>query len=46
VVGGDLRAGDDAADVRWCNDEDVALLPLTPGLLDAVRSMESSAAPE
>jgi 8-oxo-dGTP diphosphatase len=46
VVGGDLRAGDDAADVRWCDDEDVALLPLTPGLLDAVRSMESSAAPE
>jgi 8-oxo-dGTP diphosphatase len=39
VVGGELRAGDDAADVRWCSWDDAALLPLTPGLLDALRRM-------
>jgi ADP-ribose pyrophosphatase YjhB (NUDIX family) len=46
VVGGALRAGDDATDVRWCDEDQAALLPLTPGLLDAIRSMESSAAAE
>jgi ADP-ribose pyrophosphatase YjhB (NUDIX family) len=43
VVGGSLRAGDDASDVRWCSDDEAALLPLTPGLLDAVRRMEAAA---
>lgn len=37
VVGGELRAGDDAAEVRWCSVADAALLPLTPGLLDELR---------
>jgi len=46
VVGGELRPGDDAIDARWCDDDQVALLPLTPGLLDAIRTMECSAAPE
>ncbi|MDQ1696000.1 MAG: 8-oxo-dGTP diphosphatase [Frankiaceae bacterium] len=40
VVGGELRAGDDAAEVRWCSDEDVALMSLSPGLLDELRKME------
>ena len=39
VVGGRLRPGDDAADARWCSWDDAALLPLTPGLLDALREM-------
>ena len=39
VVGGELRAGDDAEDVRWCSFEDAGLLPLTPGLLDALHRM-------
>lgn len=39
VVGGRLRAGDDAIDVRWCSFDEAALLPLTPGLLDQVRRM-------
>ena len=37
VVGGALRPGDDADDVRWCTADDAALLPLTPGLLDELR---------
>ena len=40
VVGGRLQAGDDASDARWCSDDDVALLPLTPGLLEELRRME------
>jgi 8-oxo-dGTP diphosphatase len=39
VVGGELCAGDDATDVRWCSEADAALLPLTPGLLDELRRM-------
>ena len=39
VVGGQLQAGDDAADVRWCTFDEAALLPLTPGLLDELRRM-------
>ena len=39
VVGGSLRAGDDASDVRWCSIEEAELLPLTPGLLDELRRM-------
>jgi acetyl-CoA carboxylase carboxyl transferase subunit beta len=37
VVGGDLRAGDDADDVRWCTEDELARLPLSPGLLDELR---------
>lgn len=39
VDGGTLRAGDDASDARWCRDDEAALLPLTPGLLDELRRM-------
>src|SRR4051812_40744276 len=39
VVGGAMRAGDDAADVRWCTFDEAALLPLTPGLMDELRRM-------
>jgi len=39
VVGGTLRAGDDAADARWCSFDEAELLPLTPGLLDELRRM-------
>ncbi|HET7724858.1 MAG TPA: NUDIX domain-containing protein [Propionibacteriaceae bacterium] len=33
VVGGSLRAGDDAADVRWVRFDELESLPLTDGLL-------------
>ena len=36
VTGGTLRAGDDAADVRWVRPDELAGLPVTPGLLDAL----------
>lgn len=35
-VGGVLAAGDDAADVRWCTPGELARLPLTDGLVDAL----------
>src|SRR3954470_10445040 len=41
VVGGVLRAGDDATDARWCSFDEAELLPLTPGLLGEVRRMLS-----
>ena len=37
LVGGALRAGDDAADARWFDPGQLAALPLVPGLLDALR---------
>jgi len=37
VVGGDLRAGDDAADVRWVELDALASMPLSPGLLEELR---------
>lgn len=37
VIGGELRAGDDAAEARWCSIDEATLLPLTPGLLDELR---------
>jgi mutator protein MutT len=40
VVGGELRAGDDAADVRWCTPEEMAELPLTDGLIEWLRQMK------
>ncbi|HEX4654196.1 MAG TPA: NUDIX domain-containing protein [Mycobacteriales bacterium] len=39
VVGGELRAGDDAVDVRWVDESDLATLPLSPGLLDELRAV-------
>lgn len=33
VSGGELCAADDAGDARWCDDDEVAALPLTGGLL-------------
>lgn len=38
VIGGALRAGDDAADVRWIPPEELATLPLVDGLVDALAS--------
>lgn len=37
ALGGELRAGDDAAAVRWADAGDLAALPLTAGLLAALR---------
>lgn len=34
VVGGELRAGDDAAEVRWMGRGDLEEVGTTPGLLD------------
>ncbi|HWL37422.1 MAG TPA: NUDIX hydrolase [Frankiaceae bacterium] len=39
VVGGTLRAGDDALDARWFTAAELAALPMSPGLLDALTSM-------
>jgi acetyl-CoA carboxylase carboxyl transferase subunit beta len=39
VVGGDLRAGDDASDVRWVRPDELDSLPTSPGLLDELRRM-------
>ena len=39
VAGGELRAGDDAADVRWCTLEELATLPLTPSMYDALPAL-------
>lgn len=36
LVGGILRAGDDAADVRWAAAAELAVLPVTDGLVDAL----------
>lgn len=38
ATGGTLRAGDDAADARWVPIPDLDALPVTPGLLEALRS--------
>ncbi len=35
-VAGTLQAGDDAADVGWFSLDELASLPLSPGLLDAL----------
>jgi ADP-ribose pyrophosphatase YjhB (NUDIX family) len=37
VIGGQLRPGDDAADVRWFSAEQLESADLTPGLLEALR---------
>lgn len=36
VTGGELAAGDDAADVRWADAAVLGVLPLTPGLVEAL----------
>lgn len=40
-VGGELRAGDDAADVRWCRRAELAGLPLVPGLVEALTEWDA-----
>jgi ADP-ribose pyrophosphatase YjhB (NUDIX family) len=45
VVGGELRAGDDAAEVHWADEADLATLPLTPGLLDALAGAAQARGP-
>jgi ADP-ribose pyrophosphatase YjhB (NUDIX family) len=39
VIGGALRAGDDASDVRWCEPAEIPTMTLSPGLLDELRRM-------
>ena len=36
VIGGTLRPGDDAADARWVDSEDLSLLAVTEGLVEAL----------
>lgn len=36
AVGGELRAGDDAADARWVDSAEFARLPLADGLVEAL----------
>ncbi|WP_232660429.1 NUDIX hydrolase [Pseudonocardia sp. TRM90224] len=36
VVGGELRAGDDALDARWCSASDLTQLPLVAELLETL----------
>jgi ADP-ribose pyrophosphatase YjhB (NUDIX family) len=36
VVGGEVQAGDDAADARWLTRAELAALPLVPGLAEAL----------
>ena len=39
VLGGDLRAADDAEDVRWVSLRDVADYPLTPTMYDLIDTL-------
>jgi 8-oxo-dGTP diphosphatase len=41
AVGGALRAGDDALDVRWCDRAALADLPLVDGLLDTLAGWDA-----
>ncbi|MEV5411655.1 NUDIX domain-containing protein [Thermopolyspora sp. NPDC052614] len=45
VTAGRLAADDDASDARWCTPGDLARLPLTPGLLDALTEWRVLPAP-
>ncbi|MDL4819790.1 NUDIX hydrolase [Actinomadura opuntiae] len=38
AVGGELRAGDDAAEVRWVTPAELRELPLTEGLVEALET--------
>ncbi len=40
IIGGQLAAGDDAADARWVDDAELARLPLTVGLLEFLRQWD------
>src|SRR4051812_30224262 len=39
VIGGELRAGDDASAVRWCTLDELTTLPLTPSMYDALPAL-------
>jgi ADP-ribose pyrophosphatase YjhB (NUDIX family) len=39
LLGGELRAGDDAMDVRWCTPDELAVLPLTSSMYDALPAL-------
>jgi 8-oxo-dGTP diphosphatase len=39
VSGGSLRAGDDAADVRWVTPEEARRLPLTPTMVEMLDTL-------
>jgi 8-oxo-dGTP diphosphatase len=41
VVGGALRAGDDALDARWCDAATLHELPLVPLLLETLREWDA-----
>ncbi|HEX6286037.1 MAG TPA: NUDIX hydrolase [Acidimicrobiia bacterium] len=41
VIGGQLQAADDAADVRWVSLDDASELPLTPTMYDLVDTLLS-----
>ena len=43
VTGGELVAGDDAADARWVTPAEMASLPLTAGLAEFLLAWESPA---
>jgi 8-oxo-dGTP diphosphatase len=34
VLAGELRAGDDASDVRWCAPDELRTMSVSPGLLE------------
>jgi ADP-ribose pyrophosphatase YjhB (NUDIX family) len=40
VVGGELCAGDDASDVRWVDADELATLPLSPGLREELERIK------
>ena len=41
VVGGELVAGDDAADARWVSRAEFLALPLVPGLVEALTEWDA-----
>lgn len=41
VLGGTLRAGDDATDARWCGAAALTELALVPQLLDTLRAWDA-----
>jgi hypothetical protein len=41
VLGGRLRAGDDATEARWCDAAALADLPLVPLLYDTLREWDA-----
>jgi 8-oxo-dGTP diphosphatase len=41
VVGGTLRAGDDATDARWCDAAGLTDMPLVPLLYDTLRQWDA-----